>query len=366
MKFLVAGDFHSEIHEPSFCSALRESGHEIVEFGWHAYFKDYQLYRSKKVKNNTFASIVCRFQNKYSVGPLISRINRDFLECCEKNDPDLIFIFRGIHIRPKTLEKVKKRLQKTRLFAYNNDDPFGKTHHRYFWRNFLRCLPFYDHIFAYREKNIADYAKIGITRASILRSYYIKERNYHMASIPTQEYVADVGFIGHFENDGRDEYCRALAEIGRIKFRINGAYWHKSRYHEFLQKHAGPILPLYRDNEYNIAVNSVKIALVFFSSLNNDTYTRRTFEIPAARVFMLSQFSEEAASLFTPGKEAEYFQSKEEMIRKIDYYLTHDTEREAIARNGFERLLRDGHEVRDRAAAVLSVFNEIKTGDCIE
>ena len=45
----------------------------------------------------------------------------------------------------------------------------------------------------------------------------------------------------------------------------------------------------------------------FFSRLNRDTYTRRCFEIPAAGTLMLCDYSDHAATLFAPGREADFF-----------------------------------------------------------
>ena len=66
--------------------------------------------------------------------------------------------------------------------------------------------------------------------------------------------------------------------------------------------------------------------------------------------------------MFKEGGEAEYFHDKEEMMDKIRYYLTHDDEREKIAKAGYERLLRDGHEVTDRAGEIIRTFEEIRGG----
>ena len=50
--------------------------------------------------------------------------------------------------------------------------------------------------------------------------------------------------------------------------------------------------------EYNRALCGARVALCFLSKLNGDTYTRRCFEIPAARTFILSEYSDDLASLF--------------------------------------------------------------------
>jgi spore maturation protein CgeB len=114
------------------------------------------------------------------------------------------------------------------------------------------------------------------------------------------------------------------------------------------------------NSDYNQILNDSKIALVFFSKLNLDTYTRRVFEIPASKTFMLSEYTVDMSSLFIEGKEAEYFRNSKELIIKIEHYLKNEKERIRIAENGYKKVRKDGHEAVDRAKQILSVFENVK------
>lgn len=68
----------------------------------------------------------------------------------------------------------------------------------------------------------------------------------------------------------------------------------------------------------------------------------RVFEVPAAGGFMLTAKSDDDISeYYVPGKEIEVFESAPELMEKIKYYLSHEQERQAIAKAGFERTMRD-------------------------
>ncbi|MEI6553667.1 MAG: glycosyltransferase, partial [bacterium] len=120
----------------------------------------------------------------------------------------------------------------------------------------------------------------------------------------------------------------------------------------------GTIIPLRED--YNLAINSAKIALVFLSKLNNDTYTRRVFEIIATKRLMVSVYTDDLNSLFENKKEAVYFNNKEDLVTKIKYYLNNESEYCSIVENGFNRLMSDGHEVQDRAQEILRIYNKLR------
>jgi hypothetical protein len=67
----------------------------------------------------------------------------------------------------------------------------------------------------------------------------------------------------------------------------------------------------------------------------------RQFEVTGSGSFLLTEANENLAKHFEPGTEVETYSSFDELIEKIHYYSTHDAEREAIARRGQERCLRE-------------------------
>ena len=105
--------------------------------------------------------------------------------------------------------------------------------------------------------------------------------------------------------------------------------------------------------DYSKAICGAKVALCFFSKLNRDTYTRRCFEIPATGTMLLSEYSDDIASLYAAGKEADFFKSKQEMINKLRLYLEDGNLRRQVAEGGHQRAIRDGHDIVSRMAKVV-------------
>lgn len=67
----------------------------------------------------------------------------------------------------------------------------------------------------------------------------------------------------------------------------------------------------------------------------------RDFEVPMCGGFYLVEYMEELQEFYEIGKEIECYQSKEEMMEKIRFYLKHDAAREAIRVAGHARALKD-------------------------
>lgn len=77
----------------------------------------------------------------------------------------------------------------------------------------------------------------------------------------------------------------------------------------------------------------------------------RNFEVPGCGSFLLTHTADDLQNYYLPGREIGIFQSDDEMIDQIRYFLAHSEEREDIARAGMERTLRE-HTYERR-------FNEI-------
>lgn len=353
MKILIVADWHGEIYGQAFFDGFTSLGYDIFSFSWKEYFKHYQYASRYKTDNNKVKSLYYRFQNKLLIGPTLWKINEDLIKKCQELKPELVFIYRGTHIYPKTIRQIKKCGCK--VFGYNNDDPFSNEYKSYVWRYYNKSIHFYDHIFAYRWKNIDDYQGLGYKEVSILRSYYLKDNNFNIDKLLTNKYTCDVVFIGHFEDDGRDKAIKLLLEED-IDIKLYGTGWEKSKFYAYFIKKFKEISPLYED--YNLALNSAKIALVFLSKLNNDTYTRRCFEIPATKTMMMAEYTDDLNSMFEEGVEADYFRDKEELLQKVKGYLSCPEKIEQVRHAGYKRLLEDEHEVLDRCREIIRVYNE--------
>ena len=348
MKILVVGDGRSVIHERALNTAFSECGAESELFTWRQYIDP------AVTLDGAPPSLALRTQDRLLAGPALRRLNRDLIERCERIGPDLVFVYRGSHIYPRTIVALKGR--GCAVFGYNNDDPFG-ARHRWDWRHFLGSLPQYDHVFAYRPINVADYRAAGVSSVSVLRSCYIRELNHPIAGPPDPRFACDVIFVGHFEDDKRDIMLSYLLEAA-VNVRIFGPEWHRSRIFDELRPIIGDRIP--RGADYNAALHSAKIALVFLSKRNRDSYTRRCFEIPAVGTLMLAERTADLEELFVPDVEAAYFSSKDELLSQVRRYLGDPVLRIRVASAGRTRLLKDGHEVGDRARQIIATFEKLR------
>lgn len=80
----------------------------------------------------------------------------------------------------------------------------------------------------------------------------------------------------------------------------------------------------------------------------------RVFDIMGCAGFLLTNYQADILELFEPDKDFVYYKDYEDLLAKVEYYLSHDGEREAIAQNGYEKV-KKYHTYECRLAAISEV-----------
>ena len=81
----------------------------------------------------------------------------------------------------------------------------------------------------------------------------------------------------------------------------------------------------------------------------------RAFDILGSGGFLLSNYQEDFLEYFTPGEDFVCYESEADLLQKLDYYLAHEDERQAIARNGHAKVAA-AHTYRDRVRQMLALL----------
>lgn len=79
----------------------------------------------------------------------------------------------------------------------------------------------------------------------------------------------------------------------------------------------------------------------------------RAFDILGSGGFLLSNYQDDFLDYFIAGEDFVYYESAQDLLNKIDYYLHHEDERAAVARNGYEKVAQD-HTFRHRVREMLA------------
>lgn len=309
--------------------AMRALGHEVAAFD-----PEPMMYTG-----NRWIDFVRR---RALIGPWIGKIDAAFVQAIKTHQPDLVWVDKGVAIRPNAIEAARQ-ITRSPIVHYNPDDPFGN--YRIGWKVFLKSLPLYDLHVVMRDPNVEEYRQNGARR--VLRWYWAYDSKAHrpmdVSQADRQRLGGPVGFIGAWETP-RAEAMASACRAG-IPIRIWGPIWqHMKDPPELMKIEYRSLL----GEDYARAVCAFDISLGFLRKHNRDQSTQRSVEIPACGAFMLAERTADHLALFEEGKEAEFFSSNDELIDKIRFYMSHDSQRKMIARAGLERCIRGQYDYESR------------------
>lgn len=255
--------------------------------------------------------------------------------------PDILQIFDLHYFSPKFLKEAKRYVRK---IVGEISSPIMIP------RENLKC---YDIIFSSMPHFVKEFREMGIS--SFYLPYAFEPEVFKIIGKPKRKYdCVYVGGLGR--NIDKTSFLERAAEKANIDF------W---GYTYPPPDKSSPIWPKYHGQAWGIEMFKIlaqskivvnchtqKIGKYFASKYANNM---RLYEATGMGAMLITDFKENLGELFEIGKEVETYNSLEELVEKINYYLKHDEEREKIARAGQERTLKD-HTFEVRARKILEII----------
>ncbi len=335
-KILLVGIDHIAHLGRYFHAAATQLGHTVC------FVDEHRTGGSTAIARSTLGRFVYRALGRRPAG--YWSFNRTLLRAALEFRPSVVLVLKGAFVKPATLEAIRAKTG-AMLVNYSTDDPFNPVNSSPDLRN---GIPVYDVYASVRRSALADLERAGCRRAVYIRVAYDPTIHYPerpMNEAERERFASEVVFVGAYDSD-RKALLEPLAKMRGMQFRLYGGNY---RWSPFRDNHRGFVF----GREYRLALCGSKIGLGLVRRANRDGHSMRSFEIPACRVFMLAERTDEHLELFEEDKEAAYFSSTEELVDKVRYYLRNEEDRERIAQNGFARVTKGGHTYKDRIVEIM-------------
>lgn len=150
----------------------------------------------------------------------------------------------------------------------------------------------------------------------------------------------DIIFVGAIYENKMPLLARVRKEFGK-RFVMRGiASLKKNLYFNAKFGFPGWVRPLPFE-QYVPLYQRAKIGINVHNRGKYTVGSYRLFELPANGVMQISDGGEYLNAFFEPEREIVGYDTADELIDRIRFYLEHDQEREAIARAGYRRVVRD-------------------------
>jgi len=196
----------------------------------------------------------------------------------------------------------------------------------------LRC---YDLIISLIPDSVTEFRQMGIY--SELHRLSFEPRI--LSHLKDQKKTIDISFVGSLYDvhSGRMHFLEVLAtRFGQMQI------WGPGVSH--LSKNS-PIRKRYAGQAWGLKMYQVICKSVMTLNTHGDKVAyaanMRLFETTGVGTLLITDWKENLHEMFEPGKEVVAYRTPEECAELIQYYLEHNDEREAIARAGQERTLRE-------------------------
>ena len=284
----------------------------------------------------------------------VRSLNENLIKQALASRPDFILLFKPILILPET---VRRLARVAKVYSWYPDYIlFPKTCSSYF----CEAIPLYDCHFSFSLENANRLLEYGAKKSIFLPC--AADISCHMPVKVTEEEKkslgADIVFVGTFVNEERFWYLEKLCQEG-YNIKIYGNSWEKFPQNSCLVKTGCIQFRQVCCKEMSKVFNASKIVLSFLRKHNKDVLTCRSYEIPACGAFMLHERTPEATKLFQEDQEASFFDSYEEMKKKIDFYLKNEDLRLKVAQAGYKKIVEGGHLFANRIQDIIAVHHKL-------
>ena len=269
-------------------------------------------------------------------------LNLRLIERIQAFQPDVIFcVLMGYEVWLETLDLMRSKTPAA-VINWGTDDSWK------FWQ-FTRFLT--EHVDLHVTTHtpaLAEAEKLGID--NIMVSQWAAAASRLAEPLPSQACAYDVSFVGAAYGNRRAQ-VKQMARRG-INVTCFGHGWER-----------GPvgsreIDQIYRSSRISLNFADSGLQLSGIGLARSRQIKARTFEVPGAGGFLLSEANERLGEYFRAGAEMDIYRDHDELAQKIRYYLTHPDERDAIARAGHERARRE-HTYEARFEPILERAKEI-------
>ena len=278
--------------------------------------------------------------DRFHVGRVLHAARRDnlrALKLAQRHRPELSIVLKGEVLLPETVDRIRA-LGYGPVAQWCGDDPS-------WFPNIIAAAHLYHRFFLAEPSYAADLVRYGVQAEFLPHAADPAAWSAGAEDPPPPGF--DVVFIGDARHNmghlpasrERVELVEAVARAG-VNLGLWGRGWEKLEERYAARRHHRG-LTLLPASRVAAVYRAAKIVLNVHHAQMREGVNMRTFEIPAAGAFQLSDHKARMHELFEIDREIAVFHDRAELVDRVHAFLADDESRRAIAQAGRERVLRD-------------------------
>lgn len=256
-------------------------------------------------------------------------MNQRLLEVAKREKPDLMLtILHRDELDPSVIREISENSDTITLNWFCDDQWRFENYSRY-W------APCFNWVVTTAPSALPKYAHLGYS--NVIKSQWASNPLYRKLDLPLKY---DVTFVGQ-PHSNRREIIQSLRDTG-INVHVWGNGWESGRISQ------EEMIRVFNQSRINLNLTKastcsqgLQYARAHGHRQNPEQIKGRSFEIPSCGGFQLSGSVEDLDEYYENGKEIVCYEDVDDLRKKIDYYLSNEDERAAIAQAGYQRTLRE-------------------------
>ncbi len=340
MKILLVGSNFKYGIEQYYIRHLRELGCEII------HYPAQDISMQKRSRN-----IITKILFKTGLYQGYRNINRELLRLAKQENPDVIWIFKGMEIFPETLMKLGVNFK---LANYNPDHPYIIAGSGSGNKNVTKSVGLYHLHFCYNsilQNQIGSRFKIP----TVFLPFGFELSSSEFTNASSRKEVNKICFIGNPDKT-RSGIISLLAKDG-FEVDVYGHGWDKTTVSELQNvRHFDAVY----GNDFWEKLRQYRVQLNIFRKHNIDSHNMRSFEIPAVGGIQLTPYSTEQAGFFSEGSEIFFYKTLPDLLDQVKKLMLSPDENIKIFREAARaRSIHSGYSYSDRALTVYESFKKL-------
>jgi hypothetical protein len=328
----------------SFRRAFSALGHEADLFDWYGRISAW----TARAPNRISRVVLTAAARRKAALELVALVRR--------RQPDVLLLLKTDDIPHGAIELLRLAAPQCIIAAFHPDDPFnidrlrGPSHPRS-----LYVMDSVDHYFIWSERLVPRIHARASRDVSYLGFACDPDftRPLSISREDRQRFGCEVSFVGNWDPK-REAWVAAVAHLSGISLAIWGtsAWNDRARDPRVRACWRGDVA---LGDDFVKAVSCSRVSLNVLRIQNETAENMRTYEIPACGALMLSEWSEQQARVFRPGKEAAYGNSPQHYAAALEQLLSRpDSELEVMRVSALKRS--QLHTYTERAARALAAI----------
>ena len=326
-------------------SMPRAFSQSLWQLGYRNIIFDYTRFLARR-DSNIVAKKIGQYLDKINFTQRLQRINNSFLDLVGSFQPQLVMVFKGLHVLPRTIRSIQEL--GIAVINCHVDEFFNPAYTRPYTAESFKL---YDMHFSMRPHLFDEYRKKGAWAIGFYECGFDPTVFYPVSVNGQPIPRCQVSFVGSW-SPYRTELIESLAGL-TAQIHLWGWGWNRARRQLSSYSNIKIWNRLAYLEDFCRVLAGSDICLNILTPANRDQTNLRNFEIPACGGFQLATRSDQILRTFTEDQTIACYDGPEELRSKVIHFIEHPSQRADIQRRGHELVTTAGHTFTDRCRSVL-------------